>query len=349
MTTSKTYTAIYDYDDDDNAWNVRIKGLTGCRDLRAQHPTGPRPDPRSTRSLARQDAHRTGYSRPVPSRTRMGRGRCCPSPQRCPSRAGAKAPATDHRGSQSIDRPGGAAPGRDAAELLGLSPTSASTNSSKQAETCVPMCRSVHSRGREEHVIIDGCVREWCLSPSPPSPRRVRAAGRLRPSDRLSRFGSDWIAASCDRCDHGTAVVNDRAGSDDDDGERADLYDFTGPRRVRSQRSTAELGSGLVRAPARGVSLIPGPRLRHRISWLGSARWIVPDCCNLIVTLQNLEPPMPDWEMTDSFEANGIQWTLYDSGPRGRHVDHGERNGRADHGPGDSSGSTGGAHPISRR
>lgn len=31
MTTSKTYTAIYDYDADDNAWNVRIKGLTGCQ------------------------------------------------------------------------------------------------------------------------------------------------------------------------------------------------------------------------------------------------------------------------------------------------------------------------------
>ena len=31
MTSSKTYTAIYDHDADDNAWNVRIKGLTGCQ------------------------------------------------------------------------------------------------------------------------------------------------------------------------------------------------------------------------------------------------------------------------------------------------------------------------------
>jgi predicted RNase H-like HicB family nuclease len=31
MTSSKTYTAIYDYDADDNAWNVRIKGLRGCQ------------------------------------------------------------------------------------------------------------------------------------------------------------------------------------------------------------------------------------------------------------------------------------------------------------------------------
>lgn len=49
---------------------------------------------------------------------------------------------------------------------------------------------------------------------------------------------------------------------------------------------------------------------------VGSARWIVPDCCLLIVVLQNLEPPMAAWEKTDNFEANGIQWELYDTGPR---------------------------------
>lgn len=31
MTGSKTYTAIYDYDAHDRAWNVRIKGVTGCQ------------------------------------------------------------------------------------------------------------------------------------------------------------------------------------------------------------------------------------------------------------------------------------------------------------------------------
>ena len=31
MTSSKTYTAIYDYDADDHAWNVRIKGIAGCQ------------------------------------------------------------------------------------------------------------------------------------------------------------------------------------------------------------------------------------------------------------------------------------------------------------------------------
>ena len=31
MTSHKTYTAIYDHDADDNAWNVRIKGLAGCQ------------------------------------------------------------------------------------------------------------------------------------------------------------------------------------------------------------------------------------------------------------------------------------------------------------------------------
>ena len=31
MTSTKTYTAIYDRDADDNAWNVCIKGLAGCQ------------------------------------------------------------------------------------------------------------------------------------------------------------------------------------------------------------------------------------------------------------------------------------------------------------------------------
>jgi predicted RNase H-like HicB family nuclease len=31
MRSAKTYTAIYDHDADDNAWNVRIKGLAGCQ------------------------------------------------------------------------------------------------------------------------------------------------------------------------------------------------------------------------------------------------------------------------------------------------------------------------------
>ena len=31
MTSSKTYTAIYDHDADDNVWNVRIKELNGCQ------------------------------------------------------------------------------------------------------------------------------------------------------------------------------------------------------------------------------------------------------------------------------------------------------------------------------
>ena len=37
--------------------------------------------------------------------------------------------------------------------------------------------------------------------------------------------------------------------------------------------------------------------------------------CFLVVALQNLEPPMAAWELTDSFEANGIQWEIYDEGP----------------------------------
>lgn len=31
MTTSKTYTAIYEHDADEDAWDVRIKGVAGCQ------------------------------------------------------------------------------------------------------------------------------------------------------------------------------------------------------------------------------------------------------------------------------------------------------------------------------
>lgn len=31
MTTSKTYTAVYDHDTDEDVWNVRIKGVAGCQ------------------------------------------------------------------------------------------------------------------------------------------------------------------------------------------------------------------------------------------------------------------------------------------------------------------------------
>lgn len=31
MTTNKTYTAVYERDDTDDAWNVRIKGVAGCQ------------------------------------------------------------------------------------------------------------------------------------------------------------------------------------------------------------------------------------------------------------------------------------------------------------------------------
>ena len=31
ITTNKTYTAVYDRDDIDDAWNVRIKGVAGCQ------------------------------------------------------------------------------------------------------------------------------------------------------------------------------------------------------------------------------------------------------------------------------------------------------------------------------
>ena len=49
---------------------------------------------------------------------------------------------------------------------------------------------------------------------------------------------------------------------------------------------------------------------------IGSDRRLVENCCALNVVVQNLEPPMATAELADSFEANGIQWETYDTGPQ---------------------------------
>lgn len=49
---------------------------------------------------------------------------------------------------------------------------------------------------------------------------------------------------------------------------------------------------------------------------LAHAWWIVPDCCYLKLTLQDFAPPRPPEEHVGQFESNGMQWNLYDIGPR---------------------------------
>ena len=48
---------------------------------------------------------------------------------------------------------------------------------------------------------------------------------------------------------------------------------------------------------------------------IGYARWLT-DCCLLRLAVQNIDPPMPDEEAAATFTANGLEWTVYDSGPR---------------------------------
>lgn len=48
---------------------------------------------------------------------------------------------------------------------------------------------------------------------------------------------------------------------------------------------------------------------------IGYARWRT-DCCLLRLAVENIDPPMPDDEATATFTANGLEWTVYDSGPR---------------------------------
>lgn len=48
---------------------------------------------------------------------------------------------------------------------------------------------------------------------------------------------------------------------------------------------------------------------------IGYARWVT-DCCLLRLAVENIDPPMPGDEATTTFTANGLEWTVYDSGPR---------------------------------
>ncbi len=48
---------------------------------------------------------------------------------------------------------------------------------------------------------------------------------------------------------------------------------------------------------------------------IGYARWQTA-CCLLRLTVENIDPPMPNEEAAATFTANGLDWTVYDSGPR---------------------------------
>lgn len=45
-------------------------------------------------------------------------------------------------------------------------------------------------------------------------------------------------------------------------------------------------------------------------------RWIIADCCLLAVVVQSEAPLFPDDERRETFDAPGVTWTMYDTGPR---------------------------------
>lgn len=43
-------------------------------------------------------------------------------------------------------------------------------------------------------------------------------------------------------------------------------------------------------------------------------RWLVPDCCRVIVVLQDEQPKFPDDQLIDQLEAGSMHWDVYDIG-----------------------------------
>lgn len=62
-----------------------------------------------------------------------------------------------------------------------------------------------------------------------------------------------------------------------------------------------------------GPDPLPMPALPDFV--VGYGKWFV-DCCYLKIALQNVDPPMLDEERIGDFDANGVAWTVYDTGPR---------------------------------
>lgn len=49
---------------------------------------------------------------------------------------------------------------------------------------------------------------------------------------------------------------------------------------------------------------------------IDSRRWMT-DCCWLMLTVQNERPLHPDEHIVETVQANGLEWTLYDTGDEG--------------------------------
>ena len=76
----------------------------------------------------------------------------------------------------------------------------------------------------------------------------------------------------------------------------------------------SDYGSVTFTIPA-GSYVDPRPSTSFPDFALGQSRWILQDCCIIVVSLQNIEPPFPEENLTTTFIANDIEWYVYDTGP----------------------------------
>ena len=79
---------------------------------------------------------------------------------------------------------------------------------------------------------------------------------------------------------------------------------------------SVELGSGALRyiVPL-DASVDPSRWPNVPAEVIGYAYWLT-DCCLLKVVVESIDPPRPPNEVVETFSAGGLDWTVYDSGPR---------------------------------
>lgn len=80
--------------------------------------------------------------------------------------------------------------------------------------------------------------------------------------------------------------------------------------------NSVKLGSGTLRyiVPL-DASVDPSPWSNVPAEVIGYAYWLT-DCCLLKVVIESIDPPRPANEVVETFSAGGLDWTVYDSGPR---------------------------------
>lgn len=80
--------------------------------------------------------------------------------------------------------------------------------------------------------------------------------------------------------------------------------------------NSVELGSGTLRyiVPL-DASIDPSRWPNVPAEVIGYAYWLT-DCCLLKVVVESIDPPRPANEVVETFSAGGLDWTVYDSGPR---------------------------------